>query len=78
MYGAYWCPHCAEEKEKFGGSFRYVNYVECGLKGERGQTEACKEAGIKRFPTWEFPDGHKEELVLSLEMLSQKSGCELP
>jgi hypothetical protein len=24
MYGAYWCPHCAEQKEMFGGAFQYV------------------------------------------------------
>jgi hypothetical protein len=78
MYGAYWCPHCTEEKEKFGSSFKNINYVECGLKGQRGMTESCKQAGIKRFPTWEFPDGQREELVLSLETLSQKTGCELP
>ncbi len=24
MYGAYWCPHCVEQKEIFGKSFRYV------------------------------------------------------
>jgi len=33
MYGAYWCPHCAEQKEKFGDSFRYAPYVECGIPG---------------------------------------------
>ena len=25
MYGAYWCPHCAEQKEMFGGAFQYVS-----------------------------------------------------
>jgi hypothetical protein len=34
MYGAWWCPHCQEQKEKFGASFEYVPYVECGIKGD--------------------------------------------
>src|SRR6476620_5024249 len=33
MYGAYWCPHCADQKEKFGASFKYAPYVECGVPG---------------------------------------------
>ena len=32
MYGAYWCPHCAEQKEVLGSSYRFV-YVECGVPG---------------------------------------------
>ena len=34
MYGAWWCPHCVEQKEMFGASFEYAPYVECGIKGE--------------------------------------------
>src|SRR3954447_23278247 len=43
MYGAYWCPHCAEQKEMFSSSFRYVSYVECGLPGSRDESQACKD-----------------------------------
>ena len=25
MYGAWWCPHCKDQKESFGYSFQYVN-----------------------------------------------------
>jgi hypothetical protein len=80
MYGAYWCPHCAEQKEKFGASFRYAPYVECGIPGNlRGEQQACKDAGIKRFPTWQFPPvGERIERILSLEELSDRSGCPLP
>ena len=24
MYGAYWCPHCAEQKEMYESSFKYI------------------------------------------------------
>jgi len=26
MYGAYWCPHCLEQKEMFESSFQYVKH----------------------------------------------------
>ncbi|HXP17179.1 MAG TPA: hypothetical protein VN868_08760 [Terriglobales bacterium] len=78
MYGAYWCPHCAEQKEMFESSFRYVPYVECGLPGSRDQAPVCKDAGIKHFPTWQFADGERQEGTLSLELLGSKTGCGLP
>src|SRR5581483_2431850 len=80
MYGAYWCPHCQDQKEKFDASFAYVPYVECGIKGNPrgGETQECKDAGIKQFPTWVFPDGKRDAAVLSLNDLSQRTGCSLP
>jgi len=80
MYGAYWCPHCQEQKAEFSAAFDYVPYVECGIPGNPrgGETQECKDAGIKRFPTWKFSDADVEEKVFSLYELSQKSGCPLP
>lgn len=80
MYGAYWCPHCAEQKEKFGASFKYVPYVECGIPGNtRGENQTCKDAGIQHFPTWQFPPtGERFEGQLSVDDLSDRSGCSLP
>ncbi len=78
MYGAYWCPHCAEQKEMFESSFHYVPYVECGVTGSRDEALVCKDAGIKHFPTWQFADGGREEGTLSLPTLGNKAGCDLP
>jgi len=78
MYGLYWCPHCEEQKEMFGSAFRYVNYVECGIKGERKEEPSCIQAGVKQFPTWEFPGGERHEGTLPLTTLAQKTGCSLP
>jgi hypothetical protein len=80
MYGAFWCPHCVEQKEKFGASFEYALYVECGVKGKaREETQACKDEGIKQFPTWQFPPaGERVSRVFSLEELSDRTGCSLP
>lgn len=78
MYGAYWCPHCAEQKEIFAASFQYVPYVECGIKGSRAESPDCLRAGVKRFPTWQFSDGERKEGVMQLKPLSEKTGCALP
>jgi hypothetical protein len=78
MYGAFWCPHCAEQKELFGSSFQYVNYVECGIKGSRGIAQVCTDADIKHFPTWVFSDGARVEGEHPLDFFSQETGCALP
>ena len=80
MYGAFWCPHCTEQKEKFGASFQYAPYVECGVKGQTsGKTQVCQDAGIQHYPTWQFPPtGERVERVFSLEELSDRTGCALP
>lgn len=78
MYGLYWCPHCIEQKEMFGESFHHVNYVECAVKGSTEMAPQCKIAGVKLFPSWQFADEPPKEGVLSLEALSDKTGCSLP
>lgn len=79
MYGLYWCPHCAEQKEMFGASFHNVPYVECAIKDKPGElAPACKAAGVKLFPSWQFSGEQPKEGVLSLDALSDKTGCSLP
>ena len=78
MYGLYWCPHCIEQKEMFGDAFHYVPYVECGIKGSSEEAPECKIAGVKLFPSWQFATDPPREGVLSLEALSDKTGCSLP
>jgi len=54
-YGAFWCPHCYDQKQLFGKeAFAEVNYLECDSKGKNPQREACMAAGIQSFPTWEI------------------------
>jgi hypothetical protein len=78
MYGLYWCVHCAEQKEMFGASFEHVTYIECGIKGSKEEEPVCKQAGVKNFPTWQFPDGSRKEGAQPLQVLSEKSACTLP
>ena len=77
MYGAFWCPHCQNQKTMFGKSFENIDYTECSLPDKSGQTQACKDANIQKYPTWEFKDGSRIEGELALLQLSQKSGCKL-
>jgi hypothetical protein len=78
MYGAWWCPHCQEQKELFGFAFQYVNYTECSPEGLKTMNEVCKQAGIKGYPTWQYPDGSRTEGTQPLSVLSEKTGCKLP
>ena len=77
MYGAYWCQHCQEQKSLFGKSWKYIDYIECSLPNRGGQNEICNSAGIKSYPTWEFPDGKRIEGVVSLKQISEATGCQL-
>ncbi len=78
FYGAFWCPHCHDQKTEFGSSEQYLPYVECSTPNAQGQTQVCIDKKIKEYPTWEFPDGTMEVGVQTLEALSQKTSCPLP
>lgn len=68
MYGAFWCSHCAEQKELFGAqAARVLPYEECFPTGYRkGVTmaDACAAQHLEGFPTWVFPDGTKVRALL--------------
>ena|SRR3989344_458716 len=70
MYGADWCPHCQNEKNAFGESFRLVSYVECPADPKR-----CLEAGVAGYPTWIFSDGTRLIGEQGIRKLSETSGC---
>ncbi|MDP4039516.1 MAG: hypothetical protein Q8P57_02970 [Candidatus Pacearchaeota archaeon] len=78
MYGAFWCPHCANTKKKFGESFRYINYVECDPRGENEQAELCIEKEILSYDTWTFSDGSRLISEPKLKELAEKTSCPLP
>jgi hypothetical protein len=77
MYGAYWCPHCARQKQAFGTkAWSKVEYVECAIPGNRaGQTEACKNKNITGYPTWIFGDESRMSGEVPLLDLARKAGC---
>ena len=77
MYGAYWCPHCQDQKQLFGKSFDKVTYIECSLPNQGGQNELCNNQNITSYPTWEFAEGDKQLGALSLETLSSLTNCSI-
>lgn len=72
MYGSANCPHCQNEKNRFGEAFRYINYVECLSEPRR-----CVDQGINSVPTWLLANGQKLVGEQGLEKLAQASGCPL-
>ncbi len=71
MYGAEWCGHCKNQKEMFGESFKYVNYVECPEN-----QELCNEKGIRGYPTW-IVNEVQYTGAQQFERLSELTGCSL-
>ena len=74
MYGAFWCPHCQQQKEYFGTSVSRLPYIECSPDGQNApQSSECREAHIESYPTWVI-NGKRIEEVLSLKQLAEDSG----
>ena len=79
LYGAWWCPHCAEQKELFGDAASSLPYIECSEQGNpRAQLGVCRDVGISAYPTWVLPDGSRRTGPLSLPELAAATGCSLP
>lgn len=78
MYGAFWCPHCYEQKQLFGkAAFEQVTYVECAPEGKNPQPQACLAAGIQSYPTWEIKGQVLKGAQLP-EKLAEVSGYQGP
>ena len=78
MYGAWWCSHCKAQKEAFGKSFQYINYVECSTPDGNAMLKICQDIGIEGYPTWEFSNGERKEGFVPLEELAFAGNCTLP
>jgi thiol-disulfide isomerase/thioredoxin len=78
FYGAFWCPHCQDQKAMFGKSAKLIPYTECSTPDGNSQLAVCKDKKIEGYPTWEFADGSRKTGKVPLETLSEKTGCPLP
>ncbi len=82
FYGAFWCPHCQNQKAEFETVFESavskLPYIECSTPNSSGQLDVCKKEEIKVYPTWKFADGSKNEGEVTFENLAEKTGCALP
>mmetsp|Transcript_7468 Transcript_7468/g.9718 ORF Transcript_7468/g.9718 Transcript_7468/m.9718 type:complete len:374 (-) Transcript_7468:69-1190(-) len=55
MFGAYWCSHCYDQKERLGKeAMLKIPYIECSRDGLNSQNSFCKERGLPGYPTWEI------------------------
>jgi thiol-disulfide isomerase/thioredoxin len=77
FYGAFWCPHCRDQKKVFGNSAKLLPYVECSTPDAAGQTQICIDKKIESYPTWEFADGSRVGGGLTPEQLAEKTQCPL-
>lgn len=68
MYGTSWCSYCKKQKELFGDSFEYINYVDC-----EKESKLCLDTGVKGFPTWSI-NGKNYPGLKSLEELAKLTG----
>ena len=79
FYGAYWCPHCINQKAMFGkAAEEFLPYVECDPRGKNSESQLCLDKKIDGYPAWDFADGERLDGEIALSVLAEKTGCELP
>ena len=69
MYGTNVCPACASQKDLFGESFQYINFVDCNA-----QRTECLRKNIEYFPTW-IINGQYYAGVQKLSDLMRYANC---
>ncbi|MEL4898375.1 vitamin K epoxide reductase family protein [Crocosphaera sp. Alani8] len=74
MYGAFWCPHCYDQKQVLGKeAAKEITYIECAEGGNDPQPQACVAAQVQSYPTWEI-NGQLFPGAQLPETLAQESG----
>ena len=78
FYGAFWCPHCQNQKKMLGNSAKLLPYTECSTPDGKGQLAVCTEKKVANYPTWRFADGTELTGEVPLNQLAEKTSCVLP
>lgn len=76
FYGAFWCPHCNNQKKVFGKSEKLLPYTECSTPDGKAQTQVCIDNQIQSYPTWIFADGTRLTGEQTPQDLAEKTACE--
>ncbi|MFM7603426.1 MAG: protein disulfide isomerase family protein [Pseudanabaena sp.] len=69
LYTAYWCPHCHNQKQRFGKeAVKHLEVIECDQRGVKPQPQLCRDKKIRAYPTWEingkfYPGDHSLESI---------------
>lgn len=81
FYGAFWCPHCQEQKDLFGTSKKYLPYIECS-NTDNTPKQICLDNKIEGYPSWKFKDGitinsDKDPIICEIrtETLKEPEAC---
>ena len=80
FFGAYWCPHCMNQRAYFGGeALGKLRYVECASGGLDYDKKMCDKFKINEtgFPTWRI-DGKMYPGEMNLAKLAELSGFPVP
>ncbi len=77
FYGAFWCPHCQDQKALFDKSAK-LPYIECSTPDGKSQNAVCADLNITGYPTWIFANGTRIERTMTREELSTETSCALP
>ncbi|MEL6552473.1 MAG: vitamin K epoxide reductase family protein [Cyanobacteria bacterium J06621_11] len=79
MYGAYWCPHCYDQKQLFGKeAYNDMPYIECAGDGKNSQASLCQSVPeVTGYPTWEV-NGQFLGGTQTLQDLATASGYDGP
>lgn len=73
VYGTSQCGACNYQKELFGNSWQYIDYIECtSPDGVGNQVAVCQEEDIKAYPTWRFAGEDEIIGIMTIEELKQK------
>lgn len=78
FYGAFWCPHCQDQKRIFGSASQYLPYVECSTPDGNAQTQICIDEEITSYPTWKLADGTVLDGVRQPADLAAATNCAMP
>lgn len=55
LYTAYWCPHCHNQKQRFGKeAVKHLEVIECDRGGVNPQTQLCRSKRVRAYPSWEI------------------------
>ena len=71
-----WCRPCQEQEALFGDARQLLTVVSCEKPGDvYEESDACKQAGIANYPTWEFASGKRLKGAYALFRIAAEAGC---
>jgi uncharacterized membrane protein len=74
FYGAWWCPHCHDQKQLFGQEAKdIIPYVECSAPDGQTQTPECQAANVTGYPTWDI-NGERFSGAQPMQQLATATG----